>query len=87
MAATTTVIDSYAAALEREIVNLQRRYTLAMERATSMLADYTGRSASTHLGHNLGSVANEISELAAQIDQTTMLLRDLRTRAELGGGQ
>lgn len=60
---------------EREL--LGRRYSLAMDRATNLVTDYYKRPASTHLGHNLGSIAVELSELAGKIEEVTGILNTL----------
>jgi septal ring factor EnvC (AmiA/AmiB activator) len=76
-------------ALEREIENLKARHRSEIQRGQRMLEEAIARDGdpSTHLGHNLGAVANEISELAAKIEQTQMILRDLKTRVEFAEGK
>ena len=72
-------MEKLLAALEAESANLNARRTAEIDRAKRMLEQ---ESNSRHLGHNLGNAANEISELAARIEQTQMVLRDLKTRIE-----
>ena len=71
-------------AMEQEVANLVARRTMAIEHAIRLLqADAT----SSHLGHNLGNRANEISEINAKLEQTVMILADMRARVALEGGK
>lgn len=72
------MIAKFVADLEKEIANLEARRASEVERGQRMLAE--GLGSGRHLGHNLGNVANEISEFAAKIEQTQMILADLRNR-------
>jgi hypothetical protein len=64
--------------LEKELEVLMESWKLAMSQATNLIESYAGRQVSTHLGHNLGNRAAELSELAAKIDQTQKILAYVR---------
>ena len=55
-------------ALEFELINLNRRWDNAIDAAIRTLEDARGRPVSTHLGHNLGNGAAELSMLAGKIE-------------------
>lgn len=71
-------MDKICKALEIELTNLNRSYNLTMDQATNLIAGYHGRPASTHLGHNLGNVAAELSVYAAKIEETASILRFIK---------
>jgi hypothetical protein len=73
-------MNKFIADLEQELVNLRQRYDLAIKNAQQLLVDAAKRPTSTHTGHNLASRASELSEIAAKIEQTTMILNDLKSR-------
>lgn len=81
-------LNKLMADLEREIENLKNRHRCEAQRGQRMLEEaIAGERYSTHLGHNLGAVANEISELAAKIEQTEMIRRDIENRVAAAGGK
>lgn len=74
-----TMLSKFVADLEREIENLKERREHELETARKILS---GNYGERHRGHNLGNAGNEISELSAKIEQTQMILSDLRARIE-----
>lgn len=74
--------DKMIETLESELAILNRNWQNAMEQANRLLESYTGRQVSTHLGHNLGNRAAELSEIAAKIDQTQRILAYVREQVE-----
>jgi hypothetical protein len=70
--------ETMIAALESEIEVLMESWKLSMARATNTIAQYSGRQVSTHLGHNLGACAAELSELAGKIESTQQILAFVR---------
>jgi hypothetical protein len=65
--------------LEKELEVLMESWKLAMSQAINLIEHHAGRQVSTHLGHNLGNRAAELSELAAKIDQTQKILAYIRS--------
>lgn len=61
--------------LEMELASLARRRDLLVEQAVELLKR---EATSRHLGHNLGSRATELAELAAKVEQTEMILRSAK---------
>jgi hypothetical protein len=72
------VRDKIIEALEQEIAVLNSSWQLAIGNTLSCIKSYEGRQVSTHLGHNLGNRAAELSEIAAKIDQTQRILAFVR---------
>lgn len=70
--------DKIIETLESELSLLMNSWTLAMSQAIGLIENYAGRQVSTHLGHNLGNRAAELSEIAAKIDQTQRILAFVR---------
>jgi len=61
-------------ASKREMIALNQQYTATIERAVSDLKEASGRRPSTHLGHNLGNRAAELSVIAGKIEQMQALI-------------
>lgn len=88
-----TVTDKLIIDLESEVSRLKASYKLEVDRGATMLQDFltsthmTTRAVnySSHLGHNLGSVSNELSKLAGQIESTEAMLRHVKTLVEFSG--
>lgn len=55
-------------ALTAELEILTRQYQLAAKRATQTVESYADRKPTDHFGHNLASVAAELSALAGKWD-------------------
>lgn len=71
--------------LEQETINLERRYEAEIQRGMRLLQEGLDRpNASTHLGHNLASIASELSVLAGKIEHNVMIFNDLKARLARG---
>lgn len=70
--------------LTHEISNLERRYKSelngVMERASNAALRATVDS---HFGFNLAATAQNIAEITAKIEQTKMILNDLKSRVAI----
>lgn len=77
-------MDSLVDALAQELVILRASYDAALASAKNRIEEAALRAPSTHLGHNLGATAHELSVIAAKIEQTTTVLRDVKARIALG---
>lgn len=81
-----TVTDKLIVDLELEVARLKVSFKLEAERGQRMLQDYIERgNFSSHLGHNLGTSATELSKLAGQIESTEAMLRHVKTLVEFSG--
>lgn len=70
---TKQLIEAYT----QEVKIKENAYALAIDQAIDLLKAAKDRKATTHLGHNLGNRAAELSVIAAQLDATEMALRML----------
>lgn len=63
-------------ALKAELEMRQAEYRQAAKRAADVVADYSGKPGySTHFGHNLASVATDLSVIAGRIEAIHSTLR------------
>ena len=69
-------------ALQAELAMLNENYALEIRSAVRLLEDSKDRSASSHLGHNLGNRATELSVLAGKIDTVKRFIAHLETLAK-----
>ena len=67
--------------LSAELAMLNENYALLVAQAIRLLED-DGKRVSTHLGHNLGNRAAELSVIAGQIEFTKRLLAHLEVEAK-----
>lgn len=63
-------------ALAQEVKHKIQEYELACDRGIRLLQDARGRS-STHTGHNLASVAQELAVAAAKVEMAQNVLASL----------
>lgn len=78
-----TDLETLRTLLNAELSRLEEEYRSSTRRAISIAEEYRDRRVSTHFGHNLGNVANELSMIAGKIEEVDGVLRTVENAIEI----